>query len=208
MTSTIVSPAHVSARSFLFPGADGVGELQRAMNAQGVARMVGVALGAASRGGCDAAALQMAAVVGGLLDLDLDDLLLQGWKTHTALVDAARRTVAAPGSREVVELAAHRVTSQREFHVDVMLERVHVARVHRKLTAEFVVAPLVGVVVDGRLLEVRGGESALTVTLSAEGKQLCQKAGALPLPGRMRLGSGMELLTPERRDAVPVQPRG
>ena len=54
-----------------------------------------------------------------LVDLDLGDLLVAGWRRHSRLVEAARRTLAAPGTEEVALLAPDRVTSVHHPHVDL-----------------------------------------------------------------------------------------
>jgi hypothetical protein len=42
--------------------------------------------------------------------VDLDGMLLRGWRAHRDLTGAARRTLAHPGSTELVDLVRHQVT--------------------------------------------------------------------------------------------------
>ncbi len=46
-----------------------------------------------------------------LLDVDLASGLVSGWQKHREMIAAARRTVAAPGSIELVDLATHQITA-------------------------------------------------------------------------------------------------
>lgn len=191
----------VTARSFLFEGADSADAMARSLNQQGLAGGFGAALRGLSRAGQQAAADQIAGVAGGLLDLDLGDILLAGWRKHAELTAAARRTAATSGSREVVELAAHRVRSVHQPYVDVLVDDVRVARVQFELSIEFLVQAVVGIVGDAHLLELRSGHLEVTVTLAAEGRRFLTRQGRLELPGVIRLGSGVPLLEPA---AVPV----
>ena len=63
-------------------------------------------------------------------------------------------------------------------------------RVHCELSVEFLVQAVVGVVGDGRLLELRCGYCDVTATLDAEGRQLAARQVRLELPGVIRLGGG------------------
>jgi len=52
----------------------------------------------------------LASVTAGLLDIDLGDVLIYGWRTHDRLVKAARQTMRVPGRQEVVQLGSHQFT--------------------------------------------------------------------------------------------------
>src|SRR6266700_5846872 len=54
----------------------------------------------------EAAVREVTDALAGLLDVDLIGVLGAGWRKHHDLVAAARRTLAAPGSTELVDLAA------------------------------------------------------------------------------------------------------
>src|SRR6266536_3895760 len=57
------------------------------------------------------AAAQQAAdtVAAALQKVDLIDVLVRGWREHRKIVSAARRTLAAPGTKELVSMATHEV---------------------------------------------------------------------------------------------------
>ena len=73
-----------------------------------------------------------------LLDLDLGDLVIAGWRKQGQLAAAAERTAANPGSSEVVELATHRVSSVHHPFVELLVNDAHVATVTFDLDIEFV----------------------------------------------------------------------
>jgi hypothetical protein len=46
-----------------------------------------------------------------LLNADPIGFLVSGWQKHREVIAAARRTMAAPGSIELVDLATHQITA-------------------------------------------------------------------------------------------------
>ena len=68
--------------------------------------------------------------VGGLLNLDVVDVLVGGWRKHRSLRAAAERTKANPGTTEQVELASHRITTTHRPYLDIAVNGAKVATVH------------------------------------------------------------------------------
>lgn len=191
MTTTIPShPLH-----FLFAETnDSAAALAQALDEQDVLGAIGGAVTKLSQAGREAAGGEVATVVQGLLDLDLGDLLVAGWSKHADLVAAAKSTLAAPDSSELVELAAHSITSVHQPFVDLFVDDVHVATVRFELSVEFKVQALVATVRHGHLVAFRSGGCEVTATLGAEGRQLVTRQARLDLPLVLRLGDGVSLL--------------
>ena len=111
MTTAITAPPF-SVSAFLFgDDQDTEQALAQTLHEHGVLGSTGNALELVSDAGREAAADQVAVAAHGLLDLDLGDLVIAGWRKQGQLAAAAERTAANPGSSEVVELATHRVSS-------------------------------------------------------------------------------------------------
>jgi hypothetical protein len=220
MTTAIAAqPFTVSA--FLF-GEDQDPEqaLAQALHDHGVLGSAGTALELVSEAGREAASHQVAVVANGLLDLDLGDLVVAGWRKQGQLAAAAERTAANPGSSEVVELATHRISSAHHPFVELLVNDVHLATVTFDLEVEFVVKALVVTVRDGHVVSLHTGACDVTATLAAEGVQLASRQAhfELPLvvrwPLLLRLGGGSDPLpygakspptpTPTRRRRTPV----
>jgi len=206
MTAAPAQPR--TARLFLFGGADNADGLARLLDRQGLTDVLGEALRALSGAGRRAAGDQVAGVTKGLLDLDFDNMLLGGWRKHADLAAAARRTGSSPGSREVVELATHRITSIHRPFVEVFVNDIPVTRVHFELSIKFLVQAVLGTVGEGRLLDLRSGHCNVSGMLTAEGRHLITREGRLELPGLLRLGAGLPLLDPAlvRVPSPPTQP--
>jgi hypothetical protein len=62
-----------------------------------------------------------------LLDYNMIELLVDGWREHRDLTDAARHTLAKPGSTELVALATHSITVTQKPSIDLLLNGEPVA---------------------------------------------------------------------------------
>jgi hypothetical protein len=187
----------LTTSGFLFGGAqDPAQALAHALKEGGVLGTLGAALQALSQTGREVAGGEVAAVAQQLLDMELGELAVAGWRKHAALTAAAERTLANPGSSEVVDLASHRMTSVYRPYVELLVNDVHVATVRFELRVQFVVKALVATVRHGRLDALGFGACDVTATLAAEGLRLAEQRARLdlsllipvPLPLRRRDG--------------------
>jgi hypothetical protein len=172
--------------------------LAQALHEHGVLGSLDTALQLASEAGRQAVDSQVAVVANGLLDLDLGDLVVAGWRKQGELAAAAERTAANPGSPEVVQLATHRVRSVHRPFVELLVNDVHAATVTFDLEIEFVVKALVVTVRDGHVVSLNSGACDVAASLAAEGIRLASRRAhfELPLvvrwPLLLRLGGGAD----------------
>ncbi|RSS80686.1 hypothetical protein [Streptomyces sp. WAC06614] len=138
--------------------------------------------------------VELASVIGGLLELDLVSLLAAGWVKHRALRDAALRTRRYPGSEELVALTTHSITSTHHPVVDVLVDGVPAATVEVGLTVVFEITGFVAVVRDARLVAVRAGECTAEAKLAVREIPVASRQGRLNLPAELPLRSPVELL--------------
>src|SRR6266545_4841280 len=190
----------LTASAFLFYGEDTGHALARALDEHRVLGSLDTALGLVAQTTREAAGDQVATVAHGLLDLDLGDLVVAGWRKQGELAAAAERTAANPGSSEVVELASHRISSVHRPFVELLINDVHLASVNFELDIEFVVKALVVTVRNGHVVSLHTGACDVAATLAAEGLQLGSRRAhfELPLiirlPLRLHLGAGADPL--------------
>jgi hypothetical protein len=118
--------------------------------------------------GREAAEEQLASVTLGLLDLDLGDLLINGWRTRERLVKAARETRQIPGRRDVVQLGTHRITWAHNPTVELLVDGVKVHTFRFRLTMIFDIDVAALVIRDGLLTALKAGDGAVTCTLAME----------------------------------------
>jgi hypothetical protein len=145
--------------------------------------------------GREAAYSEVASAAREVLDLDLGELLVAGWRKPGELAAAAERTAADPSSSEVVELAPHRITSVHRPLVELLVDDVLVASLPLELQVELQVRSLVATVRHGDIVGLRSGSCEATATLAAEGRQLARSQDRLELPRLISL-------------PLPLGPRG
>jgi len=125
---------------------------------------------------------QLGVVADGLLNLDLGDLVMAGWRKQERLAAAAQRTAANPGNSERIQLATHRISSVHRPYVELLLNDTHLTNVNFELDVEFVITALEVTVRDGRLVSLHSGDCDISATLAAEGVQLASRQRTYELP--------------------------
>ena len=144
-----------------------------------------------------AAVREAAATAAGLLDVRLDGLLLTGWRLHHDLVGAARRTLASPGSTELVDLIRHQVTTAQEPSVAVLVDGRQVGTIQLGLTVEFDISALVAGIKAGLLVAIHAGSCDVTATLAIQGAEVQTASTHLDLPAALAISPGIRLLPAE-----------
>lgn len=142
----------------------------------------------------NAAVHEAAAEAAALLDADLIGLLVAGWRAHHDLADAAKRTVAAPGSTELVDLVQHQITTVLQPSVSVLVDGDQIATLQFTLSVVFDISAVVATVRAGLLAAVHSGTCDVTATLNFQGTDMLTTRTHLELPGLIKLGSGIRLL--------------
>lgn len=137
---------------------------------------------------------EIADTTAGLLDVNLVDILIGAWRKHQELTTAARRTLAAPGSTELVELADHQITEEQQPYMSLLVDDHRVATLTLDATVVFDVHSLVADVKAGRLVAVHAGHCDITATLAVEDTEVASRQVRVPLGGVLSLGHGIRLL--------------
>jgi hypothetical protein len=196
MTTTIDADP-MTASVFLFQRQDTGQALAEALDRHGVLRSNDdLARRLVTRIAREAAKDQLGVVADGLLDLDLGDLVIAGWRKHERLAAAAQRTAANPGSSERIQLATHRISSVHRPSVELLVNDTHLTNVNFELEVEFVITALEVTVREGQVVSLHSGDCDISATLTAEGVQLAgqQRTYQLPLvvrwPAMLHLGGG------------------
>jgi hypothetical protein len=141
------------------------------------------------------AAVQAAATTAAaLLEVDLIGVLVRGWREHRDIVAAARRTLTAPGSTELVSMVAHEVTVDQRPSVSVLVDGQQVATLELGLSIVFDVNAVLLGISGGRLVTVHCGRCDVLATLTVQGTDLLVRNAHLELPGVIQLRRGIRLL--------------
>ena len=185
----------LTALDLLFgPDADAAETLADEILSPGGDQNLGRALAHLSETTRKAAAQEAATTVAALLKVDLIGMLVRGWREHRDIVSAARRTLAAPGSTELVSMSAHEVTVDQRPSVSVLVDGQPVATLKLGLSIVFDVNALLLGISGGRLVAVHAGRCEVTTTLAVQGTDLLVRHAHLELPGVIPLRRGIRLL--------------
>src|SRR6266581_3977599 len=172
-----------TALDLLFgPDADAAETLAGEIVSPGGDRNIGRALAHLPEATREAAVREAAVTASALLKVDLTGVLVRGWREHRDIVSAARRTLAAPGSIELVDMSAHEVTLEQRPSVSVLVDNHRVAILELGLSIVFDVNSLVLGISGGRLVAVHSGRCEITATLAVQGTDLVVRQAHLELP--------------------------
>lgn len=198
--TTATAQADLTARILLLGSNtdDDLSKLRRALSEHQVVSRVGGELTRLTPKAREAANDTLASVTAGLLDFDLGDALIYGWRTHDRLIHAAEETLRVPGRQDVVQLASHQVSWTRQPTIDLLIDGVLVHTFRFQLTLLFDVEIAAAVVQDGKLVALKSGDGSVTGTLALEMPggdiTLLQQECKIDLHMIVRLGSGVPLL--------------
>jgi hypothetical protein len=138
------------------------------------------------------------------MDVDLIGALVAGWRRHQDLTAAAQRTLAAPGSIELVNVAVHQITMTQHPSVIVLVDGLQVAAIRLGLSVVLRVNAMTAGVSSGQLAALHSGRCDVTATLAVQGINVLSGQAHLMLPGVIPLSPGIRLLA---AGDYPVNPR-
>lgn len=138
----------------------------------------------------------------GLLEVDLVGCLVSGWQKHRDVIAAAHRSVAVPGSIELVDLATHQITATQRPAVNLLVGEQRLATVELGVSVVFDISALVAGIRAGRMVAVHSGRCDVTASLAVQNTTVISRQVHLELPGIIPLGQGIRLLR-DHSDADP-----
>jgi hypothetical protein len=203
MTPLSKDPAQTVLDLLFPPGEDGSGAVIPGLLSPGATGDLGRALENVPATLREAAVRETINAAKGLLDVDLTGFLVSGWQKHREVIAAARRTVAAPGSIELVDLATHQITATQRPAVKLLVDNHRVATVELGLSVVFDISALVAGIRGGRLVAVHSGRCDVTATLAIQDTEVISRQVHLELPGIIPLGRGIRLLADHGHSAGP-----
>jgi hypothetical protein len=141
-----------------------------------------------------AVAREITATTASLLKVNPVDVLISGWRGYKRITDAARGTLAAPGSTELLPLATHQVTEAQNPVITVLVDDYRVATLQLGVSVTCEVQGLVAKISAGRLMAIESGRCYVTAALAIAGVEVTSRTARIDLPGVVPLGRGVRLL--------------
>jgi hypothetical protein len=194
MNTTTTRP--VTLGGVLFDEADGTVRLQGAIRDTEASAAIEAKLSNLAGGLREDANIEVLRAAAGVLDIDLVDVLLAGWRKYTVLTDAARRTLEALETEELIPLYDHRITSTHRPRIDLTLDEVPIKSIELEIDLTIELHAVRAIVTLGRLIGFRSGKADLQAELRCEGVQIVSATGMIDLPVRLNLDGGLPLLPP------------
>lgn len=157
--------------------------------------------------GRELAAQEVARAISGLLAIDVVDVVLGGWKRHSDLQAAARRTADDPDDHELVRLGAHSIEMHERPSVDVIVDGLLATTVDVDISVTALIETLVARVESGLLTAIRSGKVTITGTVKVREVVVAQSSCVLDASVDIPLRSGIPLLAATRVTADRGVPR-
>jgi len=121
-----------------------------------------------------------------VLDVNVVDVLVAGWKKQNEVRDLLKATAADPARTALVQLAEHTLESTHKPSIEVRSAGKVVARLSFTIEVAFNVEAVELVLRHGRVEEVRPGRVTAQGTVKLEHAVILErKLSALTLPGRL-----------------------
>ena len=173
-------------------GAHDPAVLARALRDGGVAARTLVGAPQAARSAHRSFDERVAEVLHRLLEIDLGDLVVEGWSRRAELADAVTRTRLGRSGADV-ELGEHGITSTHQPVVDVLAGGVAVSELRFDVVVRLRLRGALAQVRGGLLVAVSRGQLAAEAELSLGGRRLLAGNGRGPVRSVLCLGDGLVL---------------
>lgn len=170
-----------------------------------IEKNIGGALGGLSPDTRAAATREITATVASLLNVNPIDVLVGGWRKYKKIADAARGTLAAAGSTELLPLATHQVTETFNPNVSVLVDGYRIAVLQLSISIVCDVQAMLAKVSAGRLVAIESGQCHVTAALAIADAEITSRTARFDLPGAIPLGRGLRLLAAEEYAAAEQQ---
>ena len=129
-----------------------------------------------------------------LLDIDVVRLLVDGWNKARELRKYRDESAYPPDEVIVVALSKHKLESQHEPHLELVVADRPVGRLHFQINLALNIDGAQLTIQGGRIMRIATGKTSGTGTIRCEGVIVGQKeAKLMALPGKIDLGAGVPI---------------
>ena len=194
MTPSVSAPPRTAAALLFGPDEDKTAAIAQRLRSADIGGDIRSALDRLPPLTREAAVGQISSAAAELLNVNLADVVADGWRKHADLTAAARRTLAARGSTDLVDLASHRVTAGQEPYTSLLIDGHRAATVRFGLSLVFEISALLAEVKAGRLVALHSGRCEVTGALAIQDINTITRQAHVDMPGMIPLHEGIRLL--------------
>jgi hypothetical protein len=127
--------------------------------------------------------------------LDLMSLVIEGWRSYTKLIDAARQSRSTPAQPQNVVVSNHQITSTHHPTIEVIINETQRYTARLTVTITFDLRLVRAIVQNADLIAVESGSCLVGVTLGIENfPDLMKRERELPAAALIQLHSPIRLL--------------
>ena len=127
--------------------------------------------------------------------LDLMSLVIEGWRSYTKLIDAARQSRSTPNQPQKVTLSNHQITSTHHPTIEVIINETQRYTGRLTVTITFDLRLIRAIVQNSTLVAIESGSSLVGVTLGIEDfPAMMKRERELPAAAIIRMHSPIRLL--------------
>jgi hypothetical protein len=119
----------------------------------------------------------------------LVDLILDGWRKHSAITRAMHKSRSQPGINQIVALCNHTITAHREHSLDIEVDSVRVMTLSVQMVMRAQLCDAVAVVRDGQLVAIRSGNAKADGKVTVDDVQVAHMSLIFPLAAELALHS-------------------
>jgi hypothetical protein len=203
MTPSVSAPPRTAAALLFGPDEDKPAAIAQRLRSADIGGEIRDALDRLPPLTRETAVSQISSAAAELLNVNLADVVADGWRRHADLTAAARRTLAVPGSTDLVDLASHRVTAGQEPYVSLLVDGHRIATVRFELSLVFEISALLAEVRAGRLVALHSGRCEVTGALAIQDINTITRQAHVDIPGMIPLHEGIRLLPAHDYPADP-----
>jgi hypothetical protein len=127
------------------------------------------------------------------LQFGLGDVIVWAWQKHQAIKEAAVATLSGDGEARYVGLADHKIKSEHQPKVDVMIDEQSTVTLEFDLTLEFKIEALLLTIQRGLLVGLSPARCDLEATFGAHGLNV-SRSGKYRIPDLVQVRTGLPLL--------------
>lgn len=122
-------------------------------------------------------------------------LVIEGWRSYTKLIEAARQSCSTPNQPQKVVLSNHQLTSTHHPTIEVIVNETQRYGARLTVTLAFDFQLVRAIVQNANLVAIQSGSCLVGVTLGIENfPDLMKRERELPAAALIRLHSPIRLL--------------